>query len=99
MAGVRRVAQHDQHGLVLLDLIGGVRFLAQRTQWTKLLGGALQILERICQENVQPLVTLRLVAPLPAKERFFIHRRQRQAKFEVRHGVRGHQQLEPEEAR
>src|ERR1019366_4920424 len=99
MAGVRRIAQHDEDGLVLLDLVGRIGLVAQRAQWAELLGGVFQVLQRVREKDVQALVGLRFVAPLLAEEQLFIHRCQREAEFEMRDGIRGHEQFKPKQAR
>ena len=97
VAGVRRVAQDDEHRFVFLYLVGGVGLVAQGAQRAKLFGSVFQVLQRVREKDVDTLVALRRVAPLLAEERLLIHRRQRQADLEMRHRVRRHQEFKSKE--
>src|SRR5438270_3058652 len=100
MAGVRRVAEDDEDGLVFLYVFRVGRFVAQGA------GGAEQgrdflvdVIERVREEDIDALVSARRVAKRLAEERLLIPRGKREADLEMRHGVRSHEQLEAEEPR
>ena len=99
VAGVGRVAEDDEDGFVLFDLEGGVRLVREHAQRAELRGLFLEIFEGVGQEDIDALALLRLVAEALAEERLLVPRGEGEADFEMRDGVRGHEQLEAEEPR
>ena len=94
---VGRIAEDDEDGTTFLDGSGFVGFPAQDGQRTKLLRDVLDIFDRVGEVDVEALAGMELVGPSGAKEFGQVSRAEFEADFEMRHGVRRHEQLETEE--
>ena len=64
MAGIRRIAEHDHHRVVLLRLSGFGSFAGQCLGEQGQAGQLVRLLKRVCQIHPQPLVRLEVVAGL-----------------------------------
>ena len=89
MPRIRRVAQHHHDRRVALDVAGRARFFGQPLGEQRQAGEFVRFFERVGQKNAQALVAGKVVAA----------GFEREAQLHVRHGVRSHEQLKPEQAR